>query len=171
MLWPKQASVEKRQGRTYGPPGGKTMAIFVDDLSMPAINEWGDQVKFSLFLYKPKDNPFSSHQFCLNHDSRQPSPLLRPKKRSKSLAVYTASRILQMRCGRMQHLGQDGVHFGEYITVAWQVTNEIVRQLLEQGGMFSLEKPIGDMRYIVDTRYTLGVNPSEAATCVFWTEC
>ncbi len=32
------------------------------------------------------------------------------------------------------------------------MTNEIVRQLLEQGGMFSQEKPIGDMRYIVDTR-------------------
>ncbi len=32
------------------------------------------------------------------------------------------------------------------------MTNEIVRQLLEQGGMYSLEKPIGDMRYIVDTR-------------------
>ena len=33
-----------------------------------------------------------------------------------------------------------------------QITNELVRQLLEQGGMYSLDKPIGDMRYITDTR-------------------
>lgn len=33
------------------------------------------------------------------------------------------------------------------------MTNEIVRQLLEQGGMYSLDKPIGDMRSIIDTRY------------------
>lgn len=70
-----QASVEKKQGRTYGPPGGKEMTLFIDELSMPNVNEWGDQI-----------------------------------------------------------------------------TNEAVRQLLSQGGLYSLDKPIGDMRLVVGTR-------------------
>ena len=30
----------------YGPPPGKTMFTFIDDLNLPEINAWGDQASF-----------------------------------------------------------------------------------------------------------------------------
>jgi len=76
-----ESSLEKNPGRIFRPAGGRQMVVFVDDISMPEVNEWGDQI-----------------------------------------------------------------------------TNELVRQLLEEEGFYQLEKPIGDFKKVERLWYYAAMN-------------
>ena len=38
-----ELELDKRGGKNFGPPNGKRMTVFIDDMSQPERNDWGDQ--------------------------------------------------------------------------------------------------------------------------------
>ena len=53
-----ESSVEKRQGKTFGPPNNKKMYCFIDDISMPLINDWGDQITLEIIRQMVEERGF-----------------------------------------------------------------------------------------------------------------
>ena len=66
-----ESELDKRGGKSFGPPNSKKMTVFIDDISMPEVNKWGDQTTLELvrqlieyggfcFLDKDKRGDFKS---------------------------------------------------------------------------------------------------------------
>jgi dynein heavy chain len=96
-----ESYVDKRMGTTFGPPAGKIMSMFVDDVNLPEINEWGDQCTNEFFRSMIEMRGFYSlekpGEFNNLVDLQYLAAMIHPGKAGKNL--FSISQILWLRCG------------------------------------------------------------------------
>eukprot|EP00941_MAST-03F_sp_MAST-3F-sp1_P001388 g1388.t1 len=71
-----EGELDKRGGKQFGPPGNKKMTVFLDDLSMPLINEWGDQPTLEIVRQNIEDGGFCFLDKDKRGDFKQTDDLL-----------------------------------------------------------------------------------------------
>ncbi|KAJ1453028.1 P-loop containing dynein motor region D4-domain-containing protein [Pelagophyceae sp. CCMP2097] len=53
-----ESELDKRGGKNFGPPNSQKMTFFIDDMSMPEVNNWGDQPTLELMRQLIEYNGF-----------------------------------------------------------------------------------------------------------------
>lgn len=61
-----EANIDKRAGSTFAPTSGKTLVVFVDDMNMPKVDEYGTQQPIALLLFLISKGTMYDHGKDLN---------------------------------------------------------------------------------------------------------
>ena len=61
-----EANVDKKSGTTYGPPTGKKLMVFIDDLNMPKVDTYGTQQPIALLHFLMSRNALYDRSKDLN---------------------------------------------------------------------------------------------------------